>query len=209
VGYTNTSTRGGPDFNGTPQTVADLNRLRDYVEEFGNISKGSTLARNAVTGAAKYTGRLWFDVDLGILFVCVGTTWVPLIRTTATGRRKQVKRGSDGTASMTAFTGLVPGATWTAAPAGEYLIGAVVSVSGSAATDGNVRLQVGPAGSAVNITDDVRADLPVANSAILATPAAPFTWTGGDLLLNVQYRASAGIVTVYGPTNVWAIYLGP
>lgn len=67
---------GSPQFNNSPQTVADFNRLRDLVVQRGNSFKGSTSLREAWSNngyAAE--GHLWYDTTLDLYFSYDGAGW--------------------------------------------------------------------------------------------------------------------------------------
>jgi hypothetical protein len=67
MGYSPT---GGPkglgSFNDTPQTAADLNKLRDLLALMGNYRGATTEAeRDAITGAARFDGLAVFNQNTG------------------------------------------------------------------------------------------------------------------------------------------------
>lgn len=71
MGYTTT---GGPkglgQFNNTPQTTADLNKLRDLIALMGNFRGSVTESeRDSITGDARYDGLMVFNVEAGQLEV--------------------------------------------------------------------------------------------------------------------------------------------
>lgn len=64
MGYTEGgSPEGGPDFNSTPQTTADFQRLRDYIEERGNSRKGTLDQMNALVPPEAFDGLQWQTTD--------------------------------------------------------------------------------------------------------------------------------------------------
>jgi hypothetical protein len=66
MGYTDGgSPHGGPVFNSTPQTVADLNKGREFTEEVGNHKTGTTAQRDAATGSKVWDGLFWSDTTDG------------------------------------------------------------------------------------------------------------------------------------------------
>lgn len=77
MGYT---ASGGPKglgvFNNSPQTVADLNQLRDLIATVGNYRGTLTEAqRDAITGAALYTGLLVYNTTASKLQMYTGAGW--------------------------------------------------------------------------------------------------------------------------------------
>lgn len=77
MGFTNgTGPEGTPTINNTPQTVADLTRLRDLVIERGNRFKGTTTQRNTFTTAGfAVEGHEWFDTTLSTPLIRRGGAW--------------------------------------------------------------------------------------------------------------------------------------
>ncbi|MEV4735569.1 MULTISPECIES: hypothetical protein [unclassified Microbacterium] len=77
MGYTEgIGPEGTPDFNVTPQTRNDLQRLRNLVIQRGNRFKGTTNERNAFTDAGfAVEGQEWFDTTMGCLLIRRGTAW--------------------------------------------------------------------------------------------------------------------------------------
>ncbi|MFF2274220.1 hypothetical protein ACFVTX_18240 [Agromyces sp. NPDC058136] len=67
---------GAPQFNTTPQTVADLNRLRDLVVQRGNRLKGTTAQRNALAGAILVDGLEFYDQTDKRTYVYAAGGWV-------------------------------------------------------------------------------------------------------------------------------------
>lgn len=77
MGYT---ASGGPKgrgvFNNSPQTVADLNQLVQLIADFGNYAGAKTEAqRDAITGAALYTGLMVYNTTAGKLQMYTGSGW--------------------------------------------------------------------------------------------------------------------------------------
>lgn len=76
MGY---NSSGGPKglgvFNNTPQTVADLNQLRDMIARVGNFREGNQADQDAVIGDALYEGLFFYRTDINRLDVCNGTGW--------------------------------------------------------------------------------------------------------------------------------------
>lgn len=77
MGFTNgTGPEGTPTITNTPQTVADLTRLRDLVVERGNRFKGTTAERDTFTLAGfAVEGHEWFDTTLGTLLTRRSGAW--------------------------------------------------------------------------------------------------------------------------------------
>lgn len=87
MGYTEEiGPEGAPEFNSTPQTVADLERLRDLVVERGNVFKDTTAVRTSFTsdGFAQ-EGHLWYDTTLNAYLRYDGATWVQIWPQVLTG----------------------------------------------------------------------------------------------------------------------------
>ncbi|NQX36244.1 hypothetical protein [Herbiconiux sp. VKM Ac-2851] len=85
MGFTNTSPHGGPVYVKTPtQTVADLNRLRAFVETTGNQKVGTTTQRNDPS-TVKWEGLLWWDTTLEILYVYSDGAWTAIAGVPAIG----------------------------------------------------------------------------------------------------------------------------
>lgn len=76
---------GTPQFNNTPTTTADFNALRDLVVKRGNVRKGTTTERNAVTGDELADGLMFWDKTLKTLFVVDGGLWKPIAGIPAKG----------------------------------------------------------------------------------------------------------------------------
>lgn len=77
MGYT---AAGGPkglgQFNNTPQTVADLNKLRDLIAERGNYMGSLTEGeRDAIPSATEYAGLLIFNSTTNQLEMYDGSGW--------------------------------------------------------------------------------------------------------------------------------------
>lgn len=78
MGYTEgTSPKGGPSFNNTPQTTADFQRLRDYIEQQGNARVGVLAEMNALVAPERYDGLTFYATDVGRTFIYQGG-WIPL-----------------------------------------------------------------------------------------------------------------------------------
>lgn len=76
MGYTNgAGPEGSPQFNNTPQTVADLNRERDLIVERGNSRKGTASQRTALTVV---NGQSFMDSTDSNLYAGIGGSWVPI-----------------------------------------------------------------------------------------------------------------------------------
>ncbi|KQQ65088.1 hypothetical protein [Microbacterium sp. Leaf320] len=77
MGFTNgAGPEGTPTINNTPQTVADLTRLRDLVIERGNRFKGTTTQRDTFTTAGfAVEGHEWFDTTMGCSLIRRGSSW--------------------------------------------------------------------------------------------------------------------------------------
>ncbi|MDN4616400.1 hypothetical protein P5G50_18285 [Leifsonia sp. F6_8S_P_1B] len=82
MGYSEgTSLKGLDVFNSTPQTVADLNRLRELIELVGNVREGTVAEMNALVAPQKYPGLMFFanDDGSGALYVCLSNLqWMML-----------------------------------------------------------------------------------------------------------------------------------
>jgi hypothetical protein len=72
---------GAPEFNNSPQTVADLTRLRNLAIERGNLFKGTTSQRAAwASDGFAAEGHVWVDTTLDSLYLYAGGGWVLLVR---------------------------------------------------------------------------------------------------------------------------------
>jgi hypothetical protein len=75
MGYTNgTGSEGTPTFNATPQTVADLTRLRDLIIKRGNSYKGTAALRTSIPAGELYTGMSYFETDTLREYTYLGAT---------------------------------------------------------------------------------------------------------------------------------------
>lgn len=111
--------------------------------------------------------------------------------------------GSDSYASA-AFTVLIVG-TWTAAPAGDYLIHSTMLIAGSADIGGNLEVRVN---GAVISQPNHRADVtPVATT---LTNVHSYTHAAaGDLAIDVRHSVSTGSATIYNASSKAVVqYLG-
>lgn len=72
------SPKGGPLFNATPQTVADLNAGRAFTEKVGNRRVGTTTERNAATGTEVWEGLEWADTTEDRVYIYLDGGWVLL-----------------------------------------------------------------------------------------------------------------------------------
>lgn len=70
------SPKGGPLFNNTPQTVADLNGGRAFTELVGNRKIGSSTERGALTGSNVWEGLEFWDTTLKAAFIYQSGGWV-------------------------------------------------------------------------------------------------------------------------------------
>lgn len=64
-----------PEFNNSPQTTTDLNRLRDLALERGNRFVLTTAERSALSGDLPYEGMEVFDLDLESTVIYRGGAW--------------------------------------------------------------------------------------------------------------------------------------
>jgi hypothetical protein len=91
MGNTLTSPKGGPLYNNTPQTVADLQAAITFIEKMGNHRADTTTARNAASGIDVFDGLLWDDTTDGFTYRYISPTgWVkiagPLVTASPTVR---------------------------------------------------------------------------------------------------------------------------
>lgn len=76
---------GSPEFNNSPQTTADLNRLRDLAVLRGNSFKGTTTERGEWVADGHATeGHSWYDATTKTLYMHNGSGWSPVYRKRAT-----------------------------------------------------------------------------------------------------------------------------
>lgn len=77
MGFTNgTGPQGSPTFNNTPQTVADLTRLRDLVLQRGTRLIGTTTERNTFSNAGyAVEGMRWYDTTMKAELIRIGADW--------------------------------------------------------------------------------------------------------------------------------------
>ena len=134
--------------------------------------------------------RPWIDPDGGSVHRQRGWTF---------------QRASSNTSddfSAGSMASLISG-TATAAPAGDYLLDVVLSMSAHAATSGNLRLLA----NSVNMSEDIRAD--VSTDVRLLKFTTTYTHTGGDLALSAQFQTAAAIGTVFtNGSRINFAYLG-
>lgn len=118
MGYTTT---GGPkglgQFNTTPQTVADLNKLVELIARVGNfLGAVSESERDAITGGALYEGLMLLNTTSGRVESYDGAGWEP------------INQGSP--VELTVF-----GSNWSATPSYEPVVvesGGMVHLLGAA-----------------------------------------------------------------------------
>lgn len=78
MGYTEgTSPKGGPSFTTSPQTTADFNRLRDYIEERGNSMTDTSGVRTAMT--VKPEGLTFYETDTKRTYQVQAGAWVLIV----------------------------------------------------------------------------------------------------------------------------------
>lgn len=82
MGFTEGSgPEGLPAFTNTPQTTADLNKLRDLVVLRGNSRKGTFADMNALVAPEVFDGLTFYATDVGRTFLYQGG-WIPLTQRT-------------------------------------------------------------------------------------------------------------------------------
>lgn len=102
------TTSGGPkglgQFNSTPTTQADFNKLLDLIAERGNFRVGLASDRASLTGGALYDGLKFYETDTDKTYQRVGGSWIAVNKgTTASGTSVTPVVGSGFTLSANAL----------------------------------------------------------------------------------------------------------
>ncbi|QWT24934.1 hypothetical protein KPL76_06145 [Subtercola sp. PAMC28395] len=203
----NTGPKGEPQYTtlGVPADAADLTEIGVYAATVGNYKVGLASDRAALTGAFRWEGLRFYETDTGITYLYRSGGWVAQTRVVAQPLVAFPRVSANATDTFTSgsFASLA-GGTITGAPAGNYLIGCNASLFGSVASLGNLRLLAGGASVSVDIQHGLTTQ-PEAVSYI-----SPFAWSGGDLVLALQYTAASGVGSINkNGTSVWAMYVSP
>lgn len=155
-----------------------------------------------------YDGMVVWQSDLDQLWGYTASAWTFLggkmvrvwenLRSTSPSATDSYPSGS--------FTGLLTYTLPATAPQGRYLVDVLLSLYGTAATTGNIRVLVG----ATNISYDDRFDVLSTSLITKQTWMGSFVHAGGAAIVGVQHLGSSGTITVANSgAKLRITYVGP